>query len=334
MKKYIFTFILIAFCTQLTFAQNLSLNRNYLDQIEDCESLAELDEEEGSDMQAESNPDYKSVPKALFFSMILPGAGQIYTEKKYGFIYTAIEVVALTSYFIYNKKGHDKIDEYEKFADEHYNRDKYMEVKSDLVDRAIEYADETNTLNIYVEYDSENKEFYEGQHFSLDEENTQHYYEDIGKYNKYIFGWDDWYSEAYYYLLENEQGISQGEYFEYDEFFWDYWNPNEEHVIPDEKLYSEETEEGIKHYYVRQNSANRSTYRSMRHDANNYHSIADVSMGVVLANHVISAVDAARLARKHNKALAKKNENQFDVDFGVDWQTSAPQATLAFTWKY
>ena len=37
-----------------------------------------------------------------------------------------------------------------------------------------------------------NSSFYD-EHFRLDDTNTQHFYEDIGKYPRYVFGWTDWF---------------------------------------------------------------------------------------------------------------------------------------------
>jgi len=55
-----------------------------------------------------------------------------------------------------------------------YNRELQNRVQSALI-----------SINAY--------DIYDDVFFRLDEVNTDHFYEDIGKYNKYIFGWADWY---------------------------------------------------------------------------------------------------------------------------------------------
>jgi|GEM_PF-6426480 len=36
--------------------------------------------------------------------------------------------------------------------------------------------------------------YFDEDHFMLDDDNSQHFYEDIGKYDKYLFGWYDWHN--------------------------------------------------------------------------------------------------------------------------------------------
>ena len=56
-----------------------------------------------------------------------------------------------------------------KTVDNNYSRDRQHRVEQDLINHP------TAAHSIYV-----------AGHFRLDDDNTQHFYEDIGKYNKYI----------------------------------------------------------------------------------------------------------------------------------------------------
>ena len=61
------------------------------------------------------------------------------------------------------------------FADQHYNSgDQYL------------------TEDFFID-DPEN-DYYDEGYFMLDDDNSQHFYEDIGKYDKYLFGWYDWHN--------------------------------------------------------------------------------------------------------------------------------------------
>lgn len=342
MKKILFALIVLVFASQIVSAHPISVETGASQSFASHKLIAQAESEEEGTSEKVYIPPEKSISKAIMMSLVLPGTGQIYSQKKYGFAYMAIEAAAWVGYFVYNKKGDDKVAEYEDFADEHYNRDRFYEVKEDLVDRALEHAEQTDKLNIYIEtfpvYDDEgNFSHYgirEGNHFTLDETNTQHYYEDLGKYDKYIFGWDDWYTEAYYSILDDGTPDFE-QYYEYDSFIWNEWNPINDHVIPDE-IGSEQTVDGTRYYYGKQETDNRQKYRDMRHEANDLHSMADVSMGVVLVNHFVSAIDAARVTRNYNKQLAKKREEKpFEIDFGVDWlRKGDPEAKLALIWNY
>lgn len=46
-----------------------------------------------------------------------------------------------------------------------------------------------------IDGDEELHPLYNSDFFHLYEFGTDYFYEDIGKYNKYIFGWDDWYEK-------------------------------------------------------------------------------------------------------------------------------------------
>ena len=62
--------------------------------------------------------DKKSPWLATLFSLILPGAGEVYAESywKAG-IFAAIEAAVITTAIIYDGKGNDATDAFEKFAD-------------------------------------------------------------------------------------------------------------------------------------------------------------------------------------------------------------------------
>ncbi|MFC1725503.1 hypothetical protein ACFL4T_07730 [candidate division KSB1 bacterium] len=111
----------------------------------------------------------KSYLKGALFSLILPGAGEFY-NKEYikGAVFTAVEVVSWVVFFKYNDLGKKKEDEFERFADAHWDADGYREYVSGL-----------STIPDHFTH-------------TLPETNTQQYYEMIGKYNQFAPWWDDY----------------------------------------------------------------------------------------------------------------------------------------------
>ena len=143
------------------------------------------------------NANHKSAKKAMLLSSIFPGSGEFYVSKKSitAYIFPVLEVGFWTGYLYYNQKGDDEENKYKKYADEYYDRDKQFHTQRLLIDV------HEGTDDVYD--DGHQDEWGNGGLFRLDKQNTQHFYEDIAKYDKYVFGWQDWYAHN---VLENNDG--------------------------------------------------------------------------------------------------------------------------------
>jgi len=114
----------------------------------------------------------KKPGRALLFSAIIPGTGEFYCKSYLiGSAFLAVEALSWVLYSNFHAKGKDLEDEFETFANAHWNEQAYYEWISDNPD--IQQTHE------------------------LPEKKTQQYYEMIGKYNQFYAGWDD--SEGYEY---------------------------------------------------------------------------------------------------------------------------------------
>jgi len=234
--------------------------------------------------------DQKSVQKAMLLSAIFPGAGQFYANKKSitTYIFPVIEIGLWVGYFSYNKKGNDKEEDYKEYADTYYSREHQIECQTDL---------QNSTYNPFYE-----------DHFHLDDTNTQHYYEDIGKYDRYIFGWTDWYN---IYALDGEGEFGPNWIFENN----DDGNPwkwvGNEPVNPEYDLYQQNqndyySNQGLYSYY-------RSEYIKMRQDAEDFHNTANLLSFGIVANHILGALDALRVTKKYN--LEYISDNNLKIKF-------------------
>lgn len=123
---------------------------------------------------------WKSPRKALLLSAVVPGLGEFYAGSKWKTpIFLGAEVAGFVMYFTNTKKGDEKTDEFEAFADAHWSEQEYWEAV------AREAGLDPNDIDALREY--------EAQHFShsLHREKDQQYYEMIGKYDQFNAGWDD-----------------------------------------------------------------------------------------------------------------------------------------------
>ena len=120
----------------------------------------------------------KSLKKALFMSAVLPGAGQYYSGSliKTG-IFLVIEAAGWTYFVSQKSEGNDIRDEFRIYADKHWIEDDYWEWianKSGIDKSDRDALREWETANY-------------SHHLHIDKD--QQYYEMIGKYDQFNYGW-------------------------------------------------------------------------------------------------------------------------------------------------
>ncbi len=120
-------------------------------------------------------PGYKLPKKALLLSALMPGAGELYVKSYLkAATFFLVEVGAWTFYGIYTKKGNEKEGEYEAYADEKWNSEKWISWYDGLDPSTQEQFTHTGHMLELLE---------EGR-------KTQQYYEMIGKYAEFVTGWE------------------------------------------------------------------------------------------------------------------------------------------------
>ncbi len=231
------------------------------------------------------NYEEKSLAKAMLLSSLFPGAGQFYANKRSitTYIFPLIEIGLIAGYFINFNEGLDKETAYEDFADERYNRDHQHDAQDDIIPYNMSYY---------------------GKHFRLDgieddgtiwNNNTQHFYEDIGKYDKYIFGWIDWfdiYARGVNGEFTSPNWSWDGEGSDKKIAGVDTLNSDSEYYIGNEEAY--DSKNGIY-------SSFRAEYIVMRQDAEDSYNTAEMFSFGIVANHILAAIDAVRLTKKYNR---------------------------------
>lgn len=155
----------------------------------------------------------KSPVLAGVLSLIVPGAGEIYSEEylKAG-IFLALEAAVITTAVIYDNKGDRKTNEFQDYADD-YKSDpttghywsviKYAQwlIDNKQADPNIIISNDPNLppweqVNWSLLNDAENGH-------RLPNHGEQQYYELIGKYPQYSPGWNDFNSSDYHDVSAN-----------------------------------------------------------------------------------------------------------------------------------
>lgn len=131
-------------------------------------------------------PSRMSPVRAFLLSAAVPGLGQVMQGSRWGYAHMALDAASWTGWAWYRAQGSDGEDAYRRFADLHYRRGLYQDVVDEIY---REYRDgECDPPGSGAFPCAELATYY-----NLDADTTTgHYYEDIGKLDKYIYGWEDW----------------------------------------------------------------------------------------------------------------------------------------------
>lgn len=196
-------------------------------------------------------------PKLAFvLSAIVPGSGQFYSKSyiKSG-VFLAIEVTSWSLYFKHQNDGKDIEKEFQSYANTHWSESEYWRWIANQA--GLEYDEE----NI------ENLREWEQQAFShgLHREKDQQYYEMIGKYHQFSWGWDD-------FREDNTIDITDAEITR---------QYNESGKIND----------------------NRYFYEQRRNAGNDAFKKATTASTIALLNHLLSAIDAVWTTSRYNQRV-------------------------------
>ncbi|MFQ5677264.1 MAG: hypothetical protein ACE5G1_15330, partial [bacterium] len=205
------------------------------------------------------NPGQKSVGKAVLFSIAVPGAGQFYSGSPLkGIAFLVIEVAALSGYFHFQGRGNDIESSFEADADQLWNEDAYWNWMSQISQIP------RSEMDALREFEHANF-----SHF-LPENKNQQYYENIGKYNQFIMGWQDFREEILDTSTFTFAHYQSGRFAGQD---------------------------------LLTISAQRNAYTELRKDANDNFKKATNLATITFFNHVLSALDAGLTTRRFNRKV-------------------------------
>jgi len=235
----------------------------------------------------------KSPWLAGLLSAAVPGAGEFYSGSyiKAG-VFFGIEVASWVIASTYNRKGDKQTAFYKAYADEHYSPIRYAQWVYKYVDQINPNIDRLDYKLWNEQYDSGGVPF---SYLNWPELNRMEY--DVGApftHRLPVYG-----EQQYYELIGKYKQFSKG---------WDDEPDELDHKTPEERYY----------YYAHEFNL-----------ADKYYNIASSFIAVAVANHILSAFDAAWSASRYNKALhAEVNIQMQPSPFGF---IPTAQATLLYT---
>lgn len=277
----------------------------------------------------------KDAHLAMLYSVLLPGAGQYYADRSSitTYLFPVLEIGLIAGIFYYNNNGNDLVKKYERYANvETVNGSDYDNVWDAYTGpryrREYQTAVQNALIGLYA------NDIYDSEFFRLDAGNTQHFYEDIGKYNKYVFGWVDWYSQ----FAADASGTFVLDLPAYNAaWIWSYnpLQPQDRRWLGNIPIASyNPANPGTDYIPPGDPSASpmRAQYIRMRNDAKDQFSIARLLTFGVALNHLGSGLDAVRLVGKRNRSRLAGNDIQLQYYTSVRDDKLLPMVGL--NWKF
>ena len=217
----------------------------------------------------------KSSKRAFLLSALVPGLGEWYAgSKKRGLIFFGAEAALVGMWAAWTGKGNDLEEEFRAVADEHWDPEDYILWRESTISNnsSITHALPCSSeVHGYIVEARREGKLQAGEKLSaLDRREVfggcapsqiQQYYELLGKYDQFVAGWDD--------LKRVRRDGSIGNA-----------------AVPTEI-------DSVENFH----SERRLRYEDDRDESNRFLKRASTISGVILINHVISAIDAARVAR-------------------------------------
>lgn len=215
--------------------------------------------------------------RGLILSLAIPGAGQWYAgAKKKSLIYVGMELAGIAAWYQFKKRGESLVAEYEDFADKHWSLQSWVDWAPYLYAQGPEYhdviIDGTHHLKIILESgvivssDTLAPPGWTGDLSKVNVIRNSEYYENIGKYDQFVSGWDDIFDE----------------------------NSN-----PAWEVQHKDVGDTVEVIIM---TENRRKYLNIRKDSNGALQLAGYAVSVIMLNHVVSAIDAFLETRRGNRA--------------------------------
>lgn len=240
----------------------------------------------------------KSPRRAFLQSLVVPGWGQWYYGSRWKpFVFLGLEAAGWYFWSDFRSTGSDLEDQYQAFAnfvvDEQTGQQRWdFERYIDGLQEVYEIDDDRQA---WRNPDTGDSTFF-SHHISDEDaqEKDDTYYENIGKYDQFAFGWHD-------------------------------FNPNDKDFGPGDTTYSD----GTPITFV---TEDRQSYVKQRDEANREFNKASTVLILTIGNHLLSAFEAAIGAKRYNRS--RDQFGSIDADIRLTRTNLSSELAPRFTLRY
>lgn len=237
--------------------------------------------------------------RGMILSLAVPGLGQWYAGARLkSLLFVAAEAAAWGLQIQLSRRAEDKRDIFQAFAREHWDLEQWLLNTPTLFQKYPDVTcDGTHNLTVLLENGSwvSSDSLCGGWIDGASVVPNQEYYENIGKYDQFVAGWDD---------LYDDQG-----------------NPNWKEV---KKTVGDSVEILIM-------TPRRESYRDMRDDYNQAFQLGKYALSAIMFNHLVSALDAF-LETRRRSGIIPGVETSIRLDYSPYYRHGIGGATLSFAW--
>lgn len=266
---------------------------------------------------------YRSPRKAMFRSLLLPGWGQAYAKKEWKTaIFAGVEVGAIVGIAVMNYLGKEKGREAVDFAENNYSKDNFVEFYEkykSYVHTIFEttYGElSTTQIDSVVNAAIIQDMFFGDSPENFDNNTASINLEEMWEGNYYVAGWKD-------FSTTPADSATSGYYFDHSGY---HLNSTKFSYYAEDTTWFinnlETGETGLLGY-----SNLKKKYKSLRNEERDYYDRGLLFVGLLIVNHVTSAIDAFISAKAYNDEMLEKesvwehigleNKLAYTVDGGV-----------------
>jgi hypothetical protein len=265
---------------------------------------------------AKNLKEYRSPKKAMFLSLLLPGLGQGYARRHWKIALFGLVEAALIGFSAKNYyDGKQKKKEADRFARKHYSVTKFTDFYDTLkLYVSNHYSNDSiggikaDSFIVQGVYWGNDVDYYKDDLSQSDLENI--YEEDI-----FVQGWDDCEPNLH------PDGYDTSVNYKYnDDYYFDdslkikpYLNRYENDELVDETIFGY--------------SLNQMTYFNKLSQSSRFYDIGRTLIFIMVANHIVSAVDALITARAYNDRLLSKKSVWQHINFEQQFALSETGVT-------
>lgn len=286
----------------------------------------------------------KDARRAMLYSAIVPGLGQFYANPSAitAYLFPVLEIGLIGGILYYNHKGNEKTNDFEDYATGEIVTQTFNYTVNgqnySFTYTGPRYKREYQNLTQSVLKNINAFDIYDDGFFRLDSSNTQHFYEDIGKYNKYVFGWADW-----YHTYATDPTSSTGDFILDNTSYADawVWTGNDDPAQAYLRRWTgnisiEDFMNGNTGSPVAPGNASaspmRQKYIEMRKDANEMYTYSRLFGFGLAVNHIASAVDAIFVTKNVNRTSISQTD--FHFQYYTDLRDNQITPTLGLTLEF